>query len=53
MQGIVEGSGHGFRLIDVTQGDNLAHVMGGTEVALLELEVIGLGLRRESQKAHE
>jgi hypothetical protein len=42
--GIVKGAGHGVLALDLTQGDDLAHVMVRVESSLFELPVVDLGL---------
>ncbi len=43
-QGVRHSPGHGLRAVDVTQGDDLAHMMVRVEASLFELAVLGLGL---------
>ena len=52
-QGVRHGPGYSLRAIDVTQGDDLAHMMVRGEASLFELAVIGLGLGGEGEKAPE
>ena len=52
-KGILHRPGHGLRGVDVAQGDDFAHVMVRIEAPLFQLEVIGLGPRREREKPHE
>src|SRR5215471_6427899 len=44
---------YGLRGINVAQGHNFAHVVMWVQASRFELEVIGLGARREREKAHE
>jgi len=45
---IGHGSGHGLLTVDVTQGDDFAHMVVRIKTTLFKLSVIDFGLGRES-----